>query len=140
MADPVEAAIAEILRIAGTLNLPVEINYPFPAEADELPLVLVDTGEEEVVEEPGMPPIGWADYWRISPSIEVLVDRVDPMTLHADLTEKWATLRQEIQDSDLLDYIREGTKPELTKMPITLQDKPGIAGFAVIMALEIDRS
>ena len=139
MADQVETAIAEILAIAGTLNMPVEINYPYDPEVDELPLVLVETGEEEVVEDGGMPTAGWAVYWRISPSIEVLVDRQDPMTLHADLNEKWATLRAAIERSKLLELIREGSKPELRKLPIILQDKPGVAGFAVHFEMEIER-
>lgn len=137
--DTVEAAIAEILIIAGSLGLPVEINYPYDPDVDDLPMVLVDTGEEEVVEEDGMPTDGWDVYWRISPTIEVLVDRADPMTLHADLTDKWRVLREAIQASSLLDLIREGTKPELSKLPVVMPEKPGVAGFAVSLVLEIER-
>jgi hypothetical protein len=139
MADAVEDAIAEILTIAGSLGLPVEINYPYDPDADELPIVLVNTGEEEVVEEDGMPADGWAVYWRITPSIEVLINRTDPMAVHADLNEKWATLRAAIEDSKLLDLIRPGSKPELSKLPIVLDEKPGVAGFAVSMTMEIER-
>ncbi|WHZ36492.1 hypothetical protein [Sagittula sp. MA-2] len=139
MSDAVELAVAEILNIAGSLGLPVEVDYPYDPDSDELPMVLVDTGEEEVLEDEDMPAEGWTAYWRLSPSIEVIVNRIDPMTLHAELSAKWATLRQAIDDSDLLSFIREGTKPQLRKLPIVIEGKPGVAGFAVQMSMEIER-
>ncbi|MCZ4366621.1 hypothetical protein [Sulfitobacter dubius] len=139
MNDAVELAVAEILTIAASLDLPVEVDYPYDPDADELPMVLVDTGQEEVLEDEDMPADGWTTYWRLSPSIEVIVNRNDPMALHAELSAKWATLRQAIDDSDLLNFIREGTKPQLRKLPIVIEGKPGVAGFAVQMSMEIER-
>jgi len=137
--DAVEAALNEIIRIAGVLDLPVEINFPYDPGQDDLPMVFVDTGEEEVIEDDGMPVDGWTVYWKISPTIEVIINRTDPMAVYAELNEKWAVLRAAIENSTLLDLIREGTKPEMSKLPIVIEDKPGVAGFAVSMTMEIER-
>lgn len=139
MADAVEEIISEILTIAGSLGLPVEIDYPYPTKDEEFPIVLVDTGDEEVVEADGMPVEGWAAYWRVNPEIKVMVRRDDPMELHADLTEKWGLVRAAIDQSRLLYLIREGSKPGLRKLPIIEEEKPGIAGFVVQFDFEVER-
>lgn len=139
MADAVEEIISEVLAIAGTLGLPVEIDYPFEPKENELPLVLIDTGDEEVVEEDGMPVEGWATYWRVNPEIKIMIQRDDPMEVHADLTAKWSTLRQAIYESRIPQLVRYGTKPALRKMPIIDEGKPGIAGLHIQFDMEVER-
>ena len=139
MSDAVEQAIQEVIAIAGSLNLPVEVDFPYDPNSDELPVVLVDTGEQEVLEEDGMPVEGWATYWRADPSFQVLIERHDPLEVQTELAEKWTQVREAIKGSRLLELIRPGTKPELRKAPVVIGDKPGIAGFEVSFVFEIER-
>lgn len=139
MDDPVKSIIAEVTRIAGTLGLPVEIDRPYNLDEKDLPLVVIRTGEEEVVEDDDFPAEGWAVLWKISPSIEVLVSQDDPWVVHDDLNQKWGTLRKEIMKSNVLDLIREGTKPGLRKDMIEIEDMPDIAGFSVTLSFEFER-
>jgi len=139
MTDYVAEILSEIASIAGSLGVPVDINPPYEPNEDELPVVVVYTGEEIVIEEDGMPAADWSAFWSLNPEIRVLVRRDDPMDLHADLTEKWGVMRAAIENNRLLDLIRPGTKPGLRKLPILDQEKPGIAGFVVQFDLDVER-
>ena len=139
MSDAVERAIQEVIAIAGSLGLPVEIDFPYDPHNDECPIVLIDTGEQEVLEEDGMPVEGWATYWRADPSFQVLIERHDPLEVQAELAEKWTQVREAIKGSRLLELIRPGTKPELRKTPVVIDGKSGVAGFEVFFVFEIER-
>ncbi|OOY22492.1 hypothetical protein BMI91_19615 [Thioclava sediminum] len=137
--DKVDQIVDEVVRIAGVLGLPVELDRPYDFDENELPLIIVRTGEEEVIEDDGYPLESWQDFWRVGPSIEVLVPEDDPWALRSALNGHWAALRAEIMNSSLQDLIRDGTKPGLRKDMIEVSDRSGIAGISVELSLEIER-
>lgn len=139
MSDKADEILNEIVSIAQSLGMPVEIDRPYDIDESELPLVIVRSGDEETIDDGDMPQEAWDITWRMSPAIEVLVPADDPLALRDELNTHWATLRGAVAGSSLLDLVRGGSRPAMRKEPLTIDERPGIAGFAVEITVEFER-
>ncbi|GAW37001.1 hypothetical protein RA2_04076 [Roseovarius sp. A-2] len=139
MADAADAVVNEVVSVAQSLGLPVEIDRPYDFDEEELPLVVVHTQDEELIDEEGMPREAWDVTWRIAPVIEVWVRADDPLTIRSTLSGHWSTLRTAIRDSNILSLVRGGSRPGLVKKKEEIEGRPGLAGFSVEIECEIER-
>ncbi len=140
MSDPVALIHDELQRIAETLGAPVEFDRPYDFDRKDLPLVIIRTASEGVVEdEDAYPSEAWDQLWETDPSIEVLVAMDDPWDVHTDLEAKWTALRQEIRKSSLTDHIRQNSRPRLRKERLEIEDRPDIAILSIQFSFEVER-
>lgn len=132
-ADNITATLEEIARIGSTLadalGAAFEIDRPYDLDEEELPVVVMRTGRKEVVEDDDMPDDDWDAIWLLEPSIEVWLTAGTPTQASAMRNAASQLLRQGIKASAILDFTRDGTKPEYGEIPTWVDNKPSIIGI-----------
>ncbi|MFC3088525.1 hypothetical protein [Tabrizicola soli] len=128
MPDPVQTLVEKIAGVAAILGMPVFVDTPYVLEEGSLPRVTVWTGTEESQSESRS---DWAEYVRVSPILEVHLEDDDPDLIRGIINQAWRVLRTEIRATDWWEYTADGTMYSFAKSGLDVDDKPGIAGFAV---------
>ena len=128
MPDPVQTLVEKIADVAAILGMPVFIDTPYTMEEGSLPRVNVWTGTEESLSESRA---DWAEYVRVSPILEVHLEDDDPDLVRGIINQAWRVLRSQIKATDWGKYTADGSTHRFFKEGLDVDDKPGIAGFAV---------
>lgn len=140
--DAITLALAEIARVANAVaqhfNAGFDIDRPYDFDESELPLVIMRTGEKEVIAYDDMPAEAWDEFWQLSPSIEIFLTDPVPAVAAGLRTAASQKLREELRASTLLDLIQEETKPSYSEAVIEVDDKPGTTGIFAQIGLAVD--
>lgn len=140
--DAITLALAEVARVANAVaqhfNAGFDIDRPYNFNQSELPLVIMRTGEKEVIEYDDMPAEAWDSFWKLSPSVEIFLTDPDPAVAAGLRTAASQRVREELRASSILDLIQEETKPSYFEDVVDVDDKPGTTGIFVHLGLSVD--
>lgn len=136
--DPVEALMARVLAVVGTLGYPVDRDRPYDQDEDSLPRVAVWTGSETSVPQTGSGPASaWAEEADIASVVEVMIEGDEPDVVATQIRQVWRTLRAALKAEDWTRVTVAGSQPRYNKTALNVDDKPGVSGFAVILSFRV---
>lgn len=139
--DNITATLNEVARVAAVVasefEARFEIDWAYNITEPDLPLVVMRTGNKQVVQDEDWPTEAWNSMWSLSPSIEIYLVAPTDMEAAALRTAASQRLREELGASALLDFIQDGTRPEYEEVVGEVDNKPGIAGIFADIGLTV---
>lgn len=144
MTDRAEEIMTALVAVAETLGLPVEIDRAYPVMTDpvgdgpdDMPLVVVRTGDEEMDE-----PVAkaWGRRWIMRPSIIVfLQNRENPNALRGQASALWLQILEAVKASPIERLITRTTVPVMTKDLQPMAGRPDVLMMVVGFELRFER-
>jgi hypothetical protein len=141
MTDRAEEILQELLTIAAKIDpaIPAELDRRYDIADEDLPLIVVRSGDEEVAPAEGAPQVIWDRRWVMTPSIEIYIREPATSKQRAEMSRLWAAFRAEFKASRMLQLISQGTLPEMKRTAIEPDESADIAGLSIELGLTFDR-
>lgn len=139
--DRAEEIMLELLAVAQGLDpaIPVELDRHLDIAEEDLPLIIVRSGEEEAAPASGAPQIIFDRRWIMRPEVEIYIRQFDATTRRAELNQLWAAFRTGFKSSRILSLVAQGSLPEMRKTTVQPGESAETAGLLVELGLTFDR-
>ena len=137
--DRAEEITQELRAACESLGMPVDIDRRLDIGKEDLPLVVIRTGEEESAPVEGAPNLIWDRRWIMRPEIEIYIREPRTSEQRARLAGLWAQFRAAMSDSRILDLIADNSMPEMKRIQIQVDDAADVAGLLIELGLTFDR-
>lgn len=138
--DRAEQILLELVRVAETLGLPVEIDRRFRISLEDIPLIVVRTGEEELSPPESAKLPAWDRRWVMRPGVEIYLHDEDDRRQRAELSRLWLAFLAEFKKSRIVsEYIPRGYIPEIKRDFILPNDYSVVGGLSVDLGIVFER-
>lgn len=138
--DKAELILLEIVRVAETLGMSVELDRRFSISIQDAPLVVVRTGEEELSPPENAKLPAWDRRWIMRPSVEIYLHDQDDRRQRAELSRLWLAFLAEFRKSKIVsEYIPRGYLPQIKRDLILPDEYAAIGGVSIDLGIVFDR-
>ena len=122
--------IDEIVQICNRLNIDTELDRVLQIQDDDLPKIVVRTGQEYLDPVDSATIKNFHLRWTIGISVEVYMIGDNPQVIKTELNKIWNDFRTDFfqPGSIVLEYVAHGTFPELSRVVESPSSNPKISG------------
>lgn len=138
MTDRADEIIDAIAKTCEGFGHPVEVDRVHEIDGKDCPLVVVRTGDEEVVDFDGRDPTSWDRIWKMEPTVEIYLQERDSSKQRSVISSAWSQFLEAFDGSPAFEMMAHGYAPEIRREIVRPDDK-SIVGLAIDLGIFFER-
>ena len=142
--DKADLIIDKLVEACAAIDpeIPVELDRRYDlsddADSDEIPLIIITTGDEDMAPQASANQAIFDRRWVIRPVVNIVFEKPTSQQ-RAEISRLWAGFREQFKASGILDLLAHNTMPEMSKQVIRPEDDVHTVSLQIELGLTFER-